>query len=789
MFAGCTGFNPRREPGALAFEARPAVKIVRSAQSCLVPFARRQKQRVLRELGAPAEPVPVKMELDPGVLAAAVGPVAVKVSAACANSSSDPDAKSDRPPAKARKAANVEVLVLLGVRCAEDEMVMLRPARTPRELFSDITPEQRAEAICAARQKVYSVTSPLLAPGRHRVEFVGAGVWHLDGRPWADWVEQGQPLDVSIVEPPVWMPDAAALNCNIALFDALTVASCKSGVVSNAKLTVQQLTRAAPHAVALRAVSLLRQQYTRVDLPTPALDGGLGADQLAAYSGDWDVYRLLALVSRLVPGALRPLMPPSFAVPNAQLLRLVESWMRLGLSDGEVAGQAVDGSHGSRWQKETWRVALTNANTCLMEHQQAAIERMHSRDRDESPAGHFLVMDTGLGKTVTSLCYALQWLSLHGSNVKLILWITPKGTVENLITQLTAKWGAAVHAVPRVSTAKNPKPGETKQVELKKGYINVIHADHLRTAIDKGLTEAASSCFMIFDEVDEMYATSLRTSAARKICLLSPKFVCQTATPFRNNQAQVRPWLADTCGFPVTVDNLLVAASAVVSIQLALQIEPVESLIEVDMCDEVRDAMRRHGKDRQWVEMARICQQATDAAMVAHAVQLAKQDRASNPRGGVLLVASTAAHAISLIAQCCTAGACAAGFESLEASNAGSFEVVVVPKDRDRGYNSAARLGAMVTGVYAGNAASRHQMRGRLRRLGQSRKSVEFATVVMQHSILHLLHQRHMAVDTINMSLEQLGECFAVDVMRDLMASDDKLVAEGQAGDGMDFDK
>jgi hypothetical protein len=80
-------------------------------------------------------------------------------------------------------------------------------------------------------------------------------------------------------------------------------------------------------------------------------------------------------------------------------------------------------------------------------------------------------------------------------------------------------------------------------------------------------------------------------------------------------------------------------------------------------------------------------------------------------------------------------------------------------------------------------------MRGRLRRLGQSRKSVEFATVVMQHSILHLLHQRHMAVDTMNMSLEQLGECFAVDVMRDLMASDDKLVAEGQAGDGMDFDK
>ena len=43
-------------------------------------------------------------------------------------------------------------------------------------------------------------------------------------------------------------------------------------------------------------------------------------------------------------------------------------------------------------------------------------------------------------------------------------------------------------------------------------------------------------------------------------------------------------------------------------------------------------------------------------------------------------------------------------------------------------------------------AASRHQMRGRIRRIGQLRPSVVYETVVMEHSILELLHQRHSNV-------------------------------------------
>ena len=47
--------------------------------------------------------------------------------------------------------------------------------------------------------------------------------------------------------------------------------------------------------VALRAGSVLRQQWEKVAMPTPALDGKLGADQLAAYDKDWQVSMLLLI--------------------------------------------------------------------------------------------------------------------------------------------------------------------------------------------------------------------------------------------------------------------------------------------------------------------------------------------------------------------------------------------------------------------------------------------------------------------------------------------------------------
>eukprot|EP00913_Durusdinium_trenchii_P007502 g7051.t1 len=319
--------------------------------------------------------------------------------------------------------------------------------------------------------------------------------------------------------------------------------------------------------------TLLRQQYACISMPTPSLQGGLVSDQLAAYDGDWKVYRLLALISRLVPAALRPTMPPNFQVVNSILLRVVEKWMMEGIQSRPAdlhLPRSVGLETVGRWE-EVQKCLEQVAE--LMEHQREAIHCMVQRDEDLKCGGHFLIMDTGHGKTVTALVYAFRWLCQHGQNVKRLVWITPHGTVENLVKQLRDTWRVKTHVVPRISSAKKPKSGERYDLVLKDFMVNVIHADHLRAAIDKGLA-----------------------AEERGKMTLSKKHI-EFSRPQRH---------------PVL-----------------MSIAAREEDVLVPMVDDVRDHCRRIFNSRgaaRWLEMAGLVQQHTDAAMIKVAVQAAEED-------------------------------------------------------------------------------------------------------------------------------------------------------------------
>jgi superfamily II DNA or RNA helicase len=643
------------------------------------------------------------------------------------------------------------MMVMLGLETPEDEVVMLKPTRNVRNLWADVTDAQRTQAVEAARGRTLTVDSPLL--GRGTVRF--AGRWTWDGVAWAERAAEGVVVELPVVQAPDWAADP--MIDDSALRSALAAEG--AGIVQDAEAQVARLVEGVPSAVLLRAISLLRQQWVRVAMPTPALSGGQASDQMVAYPGDWSVWRLLVLLSRLVPSALRPRQLPSFDIPDARVLRRLEAWLVRAVRGGAAVANAPAGA--GQWQGPLWAEFGHTVFDRLMPHQRSAVERMRERD-EAADTGHFLVLDTGVGKTVTALAYAHQWLIRHPA-VRRILWVTPKGTTEGLCQQLRAQWGVPVHMVPRVSAAKKPKRGETRRLELVDYRVNVLHADHMRMSIEE-LTEYARSSFIVFDEVDELYAATLRTSAAQSIAALTPKFVCQTATPMRKDEAQLVPWLAATSPFPVDRANMLVAASAMVQMQLELGIEGVEETVAVAMDDDVRVASRKLARARDWHGMARAVQRATDAAMVETAVREARADRAAHQDGGVLLVADSLAHAdrLTTLVQAC-ADLRVGDFASMSAPDAGTYAVVVITKQHDRGYNCAVRLGVLVTGAYASNSASRHQLRGRIRRIGQRRPIVRFVTVVMRSTVLEVLHARHSAVDDLNASLEQLAERFALE--------------------------
>ena len=95
----------------------------------------------------------------------------------------------------------------------------------------------------------------------------------------------------------------------------------------------------------------------------------------------------------------------------------------------------------------------------------------------------------------------------------------------------------------------------------------------------------------------------------------------------------------------------------------------------------------------------------------------------------------------------------------ISTANDPSIGIILVTKNDVTGYNLV-RMGVIVTGVYASNAAKRHQMRGRIRRVGQTRDTVKYVTVVPRFTILELLHRRHNSVDKANESLAQLADEF-----------------------------
>lgn len=102
--------------------------MARFAQQCVLRFVTHAPRQVLSPPPGKLEEAVVNLQLDPGVLAAAVGPIKLKVGGS------------------SRRGR--EVLVMLGVHSPDDEVVMLPPARATRDLFGSLS-EVSAAAVYA----------------------------------------------------------------------------------------------------------------------------------------------------------------------------------------------------------------------------------------------------------------------------------------------------------------------------------------------------------------------------------------------------------------------------------------------------------------------------------------------------------------------------------------------------------------------------------------------------------------------------------------------------------------
>ena len=759
VFGKVTGFNPRLTSSRLD-ESTEEVQRVRFAESMIAAHVFPQADLTM-DGDAPVRKR-AELALDTGVLAGGVGllgPFAVKTDESENTQDGDP-----------RRSAKWNLLVCLGVEKPGEIVIHSWSAHSSdNSKKPKITASAKRKAIAMARSKgPYKFSSPVL-PGYTKCNYE-KDAWTLTGTPplmplvWRYDAPVVQTIDYVEIPPPSPMPpltsDRAALS-----FLQQKVSSGHGEPVVVEGFTdllpevlgqLAELAAAAKYdarTVQLRLLAQFRQQYEEVALPVPGLQGDLGTDQLKAEEGDWLVYRALLWIARLAPGALRPKQVPKFQVVDARLLRIVDR-STTSAEQPQPLWKVTWTQECEKFERRFATPAINNIEP--FDYQRNLVETMLRRDAEAvvKTRGHFVSLETGLGKSLVGVWYFLRHIQEYG-DARRVIWVTPEKVVDTARTELQRTWGMGTDAVRTVDRA-NPRFDALVNIV---GFEWYSHGKD-REALTKTTIEAAPSSACVFDEVHAMYSTSIRTSAMRQVALICAKFVCMTATPIAGPSYPVAiEWLKDTVGFPVNRNNQLVASAMMVAARVQLPIEQKDTLVRAVFTPaQARQHLAFLQNGRNWGQAALVARRAAAPSLVRAAIEWAVHDRKTNPDGGVLLIADSSDEADEYVTQISELGV-SAGRRTPGSEADASLAVVVTVKTDVVGYNFT-RVGAIVTGVYAMGPALRTQLRGRIYRVGQTRSEVHYITVFTSHSILELLHQRHTAIDQANASMEELADVF-----------------------------
>ncbi|MDA9603618.1 DEAD/DEAH box helicase family protein, partial [bacterium] len=769
IFTLVSGFNPRIAQANID-ETDAIVKRVRFEQRmvgiCLF------KLRLPVDVDGP-RPKQLSMQIDTGVLAAGVNSIPVRVSTTAAENAADGYATT-------AASTTWNLLVVIGVESPDPIVIHQWSAHAGDNTKKPaITATAKAKAISKMMETTsYGFSSPMLngysrAVRRDDSWFVTStqsGLpdieWNWDTPPAVtfSYTEVDLPShdssDPNRLLPPLTSNKTVARFLAEELDSALGPILCANldgalreviDQVGDLGVSTLGMNR---RVVQLRLLSMLRQRYATVKMPVPGLKGGIGSDQVAAESGDWIVWRGLLWISRIAPGALRPASSiPNFVVPNAALLRHVEARLVAILESAPEPAWKEKFTTLADQLEERFGTPEIGGRTPFVYQRNLVKNMLRRDDKAVVKTPSFLCsLDTGLGKSLIGLWYSLSHLRKLGV-AKRIIWFTPQKITRDAFAELQ-RWGMGTS----IGIVERERPTFPHAINIV--GVEWLSSGASREALTNKLIKLAPTSFCIFDEVHLYYGIGIRNSTLRRVASVCPKYLAMSATPIAGpSQKLAIDWLKDSVGFPINTKNQLTAAAMMVAARVQLGIDEVDTIKYADFSPTNAQAhlqALRNGRD--WGLAARISREAAHEVLVNTAIELAAADRAANPAGGVLVVCDSAEDKQIVWTKLATKVPQATIGDRNAATEHDATKVYIVTVKTDSTGFNAIRLGAIVTGVYASSAASRKQLRGRIKRVGQVRESVVFATVVTKHSILALLLDRHSSVDAKNESLADLAE-------------------------------
>jgi hypothetical protein len=121
-----------------------------------------------------------------------------------------------------------------------------------KDLYKDVTPEERDAAIMLARARTLPARSPLVQGTAAYVQATGttSSEWCIDGVPWSQVCDKGVSISVPLHPAPHWVPaegkliGTALLADDAAVGDGLVYAG--TGVCAGAEATVKRIVASLP---------------------------------------------------------------------------------------------------------------------------------------------------------------------------------------------------------------------------------------------------------------------------------------------------------------------------------------------------------------------------------------------------------------------------------------------------------------------------------------------------------------------------------------------------------------
>ena len=584
-----------------------------------------------------------------------------------------------------------------------------------------------------------------------------------------------------------WMADPkAALSNDDVVCDALAYVAPKSltgiaGELEAVKSAVYGIVGALRPLQQHRLRALLRGVYKTLVMPTAPRSGrGVGSDQLGvAEPGDWDVWRALVLIARLVPGALRPAdRMPCFAVPTngALALRVVEDWVASAVSTRSASSLGT--LYCSAWHGalDTVRVHMKAKSLALADYQRNCIDYMHKTDDEAQTKGHLIALDVGLGKTATAAFYLAERLLKRGG-AKHILWFTESSSISGTgaatahANQLRDTWGfcGVVHVCSAdadpTRTLESIEAGDQRRLDegeplqpkiIVVGYALLEKHWTGRESFVARLRAMAPDCVACFDEVHLLYnAGTQRGGNALGIAERAEHVVLCSATPTAGHQQKLAlRWMQLVTPFEVRPDNkgekqcsgrtnVLTAAARTLGSREKSHVVERNTKLFCEIPHAERTRSLNLIVEKKCSAAKDVVREAMRPEMMKMAIELAESDRSSKrtPNGGLLLVLENEEEVAAYLTELNRRKPGFAARQGPKANDDPNIGIVVEVLRKLISIDLP-RLGVYLTLPTYSNPAVRYQARGRLKRHTQQRKRVDYVTLVPEETCLALVFER-----------------------------------------------